>query len=104
MNISKEQVKMSQQPFVAKVIGIPHIPSIVEINVRSGPSTEVPLAFKVPVGTANLPIIEVQEDVEKRNLEGKIYQWFRILFPMGEGWARDDLIEIVGDGTTVGYP
>jgi uncharacterized protein YraI len=103
-NISKEQVKMSQQPFVAKVIGIPHIPSIVEINVRSGPSTEVPLAFKVPVGTANLPIIEVQEDTEKRNLEGKIYQWFRILFPMGEGWARDDLIEIVGDGTTVGYP
>lgn len=95
---------MAQQPFIANIIGIPHIPSIVEINVRTGPGTNVDIAFKSPVGTANLPIIEVQEDAEKRNLEGKTYQWFRILFPQGEGWARDDLIEISGDGTTVGYP
>ncbi|MDQ7027876.1 MAG: M23 family metallopeptidase [Anaerolineae bacterium] len=95
---------MAQQPFIAKVIGIPHIPSIVQINVRTGPGTNADIAFKSPVGTANLPIIEVQEDAEKRNLEGKTYQWFRLLFPQGEGWARDDLIEISGDGTTVGYP
>ena len=95
---------MAQQPFLAKIIGIPHIPSIVEVNVRIGPSTEVDLAFKTPVGTANLPIIEVQEDAQKRNLEGKTYQWFRLQFPQGTGWVRDDLIEVVGDGTTVGYP
>jgi uncharacterized protein YraI len=95
---------MAQQPFVAKIIGIPHIPSIVEVNVRVGPSTDVALAFKAPVGTANLPIIEVQEDAQKRNLEGKTYQWFRLQFPQGTGWVRDDLIEVMGDGTTIGYP
>ena len=95
---------MVQQPFVAKVIGIPHIPTIVEINVRTGPGTNYPIAFKSPVGTTNLPIIEVQEDNEKKNQSGKIYQWFRIQFPQGEGWARDDLIAISGDGTTTGYP
>lgn len=95
---------MAQQPFVAKVIGIPHIPSIVEVNIRTGPGTNFDLAFKVPVGTANVPIIEVQQDVEKRELEGKIYQWFRCQFAQGVGWVRDDLVEVSGDGSSAGYP
>ena len=95
---------MAQQPFIAKIVGIPHIPAITEVNIRTGPSTDVDIKFKSPVGTSNLMVIEVQEDSQKRDLEGKVYQWFRVNFPQGDGWIRDDLIEVSGDGTTVGYP
>ena len=95
---------MAQQPFLAKVIGIPHIPSVTQVNIRTGPGTNYQLAFKVAVGTTNLPIIEVQADAENKNKQGKVYQWFRIQFPQGVGWCRDDLIEIWGDGSATGYP
>ena len=47
---------MAQQPFLLKVIGIPHIPSITEINIRSGPGTNFMLIFKIPVGTTDIPM------------------------------------------------
>lgn len=91
-------------PFVAYVRGLPDIPTVREINIRSGPNTNYALLFKSPVGTANLPVLEVKADDTGANLNGKVYQWFRLQFPNGQsGWARDDLLEVSGDGTTFGY-
>lgn len=95
---------MSNQPFLATIIGIPHIPSVREVNIRSGPSTTHELIFKATVGSANLRIVDVREDSNGNNLAGKVYQWFQLMFTDSTtGWVRDDLIEVIGDGTRAGY-
>lgn len=91
-------------PLLTYVRGLPDIPTVVEINIRSGPNTSYALLFKLAVGTANLPVLEVRADDQGANLNGKTYQWLRIQLPDGRsGWARDDLLEISGDGTAFGY-
>ncbi|MGB7339574.1 MAG: peptidoglycan DD-metalloendopeptidase family protein [Phototrophicaceae bacterium] len=95
---------MSQQALKLKVIGIPHIPSVTEINARPDASTIGDVVFKVAVGTSDVLIIDAKEDLQKRDLNGKVYQWFQAQFPQGVAWVRDDLVEIWGDGTTIGYP
>lgn len=95
---------MAGSSCMATIRGIPEIPSVTEVNVRSGPSTAQSLLFKVPVGTANLPVMEVQADVSGAMFSGKVYQWFRLNFPNGmTGWIRDDLLEIVGECSAQGY-
>lgn len=90
---------------LARVRGLPNIPSITEINVRSGASTDLELVFKVPVGMSGQRILEAQTDSGGKNLDGKVYEWFKIQFDGGAvGWIRDDLVEIVGDCTAFGYP
>lgn len=86
------------------VRGLPENPNVVEVNVRAAPGTNQALVFKLAVGTAGMPIIEVQPDVEGKNLNGKIYQWFRVQSSMGAGWIRDDLMFIEGDLRFYGYP
>lgn len=95
---------MAQQPFSATVIGIPHIPSITQVNVRSGPGTNFLLTKKVAVGTGNLAVLEVELDAQQRALNGKVYQWLKLELPGGEGWIRDDLVTVSGDGSKFGYP
>lgn len=95
---------MAQQAFSATIIGIPHIPSITQVNVRSGPGTNFLLTQKLAVGTSNLNVLEVKTDDQERALNGKTYQWFKLALPSGEGWIRDDLITVSGDGSTFGYP
>lgn len=96
---------MTLQQLTARVVGIPHIPSIRQVNVRDGAGTSNNLIFKTDVGTSNLVVLDVAEDVDKRNLNGKTYQWFKLQFPQNQtGWVRDDLMEIVGDGQPFGYP
>lgn len=95
---------MAQQAFLLKVIGIPHIPSIIQINARPDAGTNSNIVFKVDVGTTNVRILEAKEDIEKRDLEGKVYQWFKVEFPQGTAWVRDDLVEVWGDGQAYGYP
>jgi hypothetical protein len=91
--------------FSATIRGIRENPAVVEVNVRSGPNTSYVLIFKVPVGMANLPVLEVRADDRNTALQGKTYQWFRLRFPDGrDGWVRDDLIDVVGDGSAFGYP
>lgn len=95
---------MAQQPLKLNVIGIPHIPSVKEINARPDASTIGDVVFKVAVGTRDVMIIDAKQDTQGKNLNGKVYQWFRAQFPQGIAWVRDDLVEIWGDGTTIGYP
>ncbi|MEP6989232.1 MAG: M23 family metallopeptidase, partial [Chloroflexota bacterium] len=89
-------------PLVAYVSGIPSRPTV---KVRNGPSTNYdPPMFEIPVGTANLPVLEVRVDEQGTNIQGRTYQWFRLQFPNGQiGWTRDDLLTIGGDGTPYGY-
>ncbi len=95
---------MAQQAFTARIIGIPHIPSITQVNVRSGPGTNFLLTRKVAVGTGNLSVLDVDIDAQERGLNGKVYQWFKLDLSGGEGWIRDDLITVAGDGSRFGYP
>lgn len=96
---------MAQTPLTATVVGLPHIPSITEVNVRNDPSLKNDFLFKMPVGTRNIPVLDVAPDSRGDSLNGKIYQWLKLRFSDGSvGWIRDNLIEIVGDGTRFGYP
>ena len=95
---------MSDNPCKATIRGLPHIPSITEINVRSGPGTNFDILFKGMVGLADLEIQTVTSDDEEKNLGGKVYQWFQLAFPDGQtGWIRDDLLDIQGDCAGWGY-
>ena len=93
---------MEQQPLMLKIIGIPDIPSITQVNARPDATTNSQIMFKVDVGTTDIIVINVKEDLEQRAKDGKIYQWFHAQFAQGTAWVRDDLIEIWGDGTTAG--
>lgn len=85
--------------------GVPSVPSIVEVNARSAPTTDAAIAFKVPVGMSSLTILDVQPDAGGSQLNGKIYQWFFLRFPGGAAaWVRDDLLLLQGDARRWGYP
>ena len=95
---------MASAPFLLSVTGNPNAPATTDINVRSGPGTNYDIPFKTTVGTANLPIVDVQADAKGITLNNKIYQWFKVTFPNGQqGWVRDDLVTITGDGSRYGY-
>lgn len=91
---------MAAQPLIATIIGIPQA---TEVNIRSGPTTTVDIVFKSPKNLTG-QVVEVQPDSAGANLNGKVYQWFRVNFSDGrQGWVRDDLITVQGDGTVFGY-
>lgn len=95
---------MSTSPMQAIIRGIRENPAITEVNVRLGPNAAHLLLFKIAVGTANLSVIDAQPDERGVMLSGRIYQWLKLSFPNGqEGWVRDDLLDVVGDGTRFGY-
>lgn len=86
------------------VRGIPHIPSVTEVNIRSGPGTSYDVAFTVPVGMDSLKILDVMDDVDGKTKDGKVYQWFKVIFHGGAvGYIRDDLVDLIGDCTPQGY-
>jgi hypothetical protein len=75
------------------------------INVRKTPSrNQTNIQSTLPIGTANLAIVEVKEDEKGEKANNKVYQWFKVNLPdKTQGWVRDDLIDIVGDCTAFGY-
>jgi len=92
------------QPFSVTIAGFSDIPSVTVANVRAAPRSSAVLVLQVPVGLENLEVIEIAPDADGNNFEGKVYNWFKLVFPDGqEGWVRDDLLEIVGDGFAWGY-
>lgn len=95
---------MPGQTRKAIIRGIPHIPSVTEVNVRSGPNTAYELVFKAPLGLEALEVTEVRIDDKNSGLNGKTYQWFLLIFQDNRrGWVRDDLLNLVGDFTQFGY-
>src|SRR4051812_47893166 len=81
--------------------GIPENPSITEVNVRTAPGAD--LAFKAPLN-ATAEATEVQVDPQSNNYNGQVYRWFHLKFPDSRsGWVRDDLIDLQGDCTPLGY-
>ncbi len=95
---------MIRQAFTAAIVGIIGNTAVTEINVRSGPGTNNAIVLKSPVGQSGLVVTDVQPDAEGKTFSGKTYQWMKLSFPGGQaGWARDDLLEVVGDGTAFGY-
>jgi hypothetical protein len=95
---------MSSQPFIVHINGNPNVPTIIEIKIRPAPSTVQAELFKVPVRTQNCRVLEVQPDAQGNNLNGKVFQWFKIVLPDNrQGWVRDDLVNIAGDGRPFGY-
>jgi hypothetical protein len=90
--------------FKAKIIGIPNIPAIKEVNIRTEANKNGALLFKIPVGTENLDVAEVKADTTNAAQAGKVFQWFKLIFSDGQqGWCRDDLMEVQGDGKKFGY-
>jgi hypothetical protein len=90
---------------IATIVGMRNAPTIREVNVRAAPSIAGALIVRLPVGTQNLTVLEVRLDAANAALNGKVYNWLKLRLPDGrEGFVRDDLIEIVGDGTSFGYP
>lgn len=90
--------------FFVTIRGIIENPAIREINIRATPGTSGTFLFKAPVGMGDLPVIEVAADAEGKNFQGKVYNWLKVTFPSGQtGWARDDLVEVHGDGSAFGY-
>lgn len=95
---------MTDSLCLARIRGLPHLPDITQINVRSGPGTNYDIPFQGSVGLDNLPVLAVAEDEEGRNLSDKVYQWFKLSFPDGStGWVRDDLLDVKGNCSDWGY-
>ncbi|HVU14175.1 MAG TPA: peptidoglycan DD-metalloendopeptidase family protein [Phototrophicaceae bacterium] len=98
---------MAGSNFIVNITGNPNVSTITTVNVRALPSTVAgtTVLFQAAVGVGNLPILDVQPDQANNALNGKVYQWFKVQFANGSaGWIRDDLVSIVGDGTSFGYP
>jgi len=88
----------------AFIRGLPETPSVTVINIRSGPNKNYPLVLKAPVGSNKLLVSDAKADDQGDNFQGKAYTWLKLQFPDGQsGWARDDLLEIFGDGSAFGY-
>jgi len=84
--------------------GVPGVPTITEINIREKPTVNSTKKFTAPIGMSNIKITDCQPDAENTQMNGKVYQWFKVEFPGGAtGWARDDLVEIQGDCAQFGY-
>ncbi|MBK9122542.1 MAG: M23 family metallopeptidase [Chloroflexi bacterium] len=89
--------------FIATVLGNLDFPAIREVNVRTGPAVINQLLFRVAVGL-QADILAIQADSTGSAKDGKVYQWLNLDFGDGrQGWVRDDLIAVEGDGSAFGY-
>lgn len=79
-------------------------PNLQFANARSGPGTSHPVLFEIPAGTTNLTVVQAKPDEGGQNINGKVYHWLELTLPDGRrGWVRDDLVQIIGDCSSVGY-
>lgn len=86
------------------IIGIPNIPTIVEVNIRAQETVKSDKKFTAPVGMSGIKIVSVKPDKDGASVGGRTYMWFEIEFPGGAtGWVRDDLVQLDGDCAQFGY-
>ncbi|RMG81952.1 MAG: hypothetical protein D6712_15420 [Chloroflexi bacterium] len=74
------------------------------INARPEPGTHKDPVGKLDKGLSGLKVLDVQPDVNGREKNGKVYQWFKLQTSLGDVWVRDDLVTVQGDGTPFDYP
>jgi hypothetical protein len=76
-----------------------------EFKVRSGPGKSYDVVSEVTPGKTSGVLLDVTTDNDQAaDLSGKIYQWFKLTFPDGRtGWMREDLVDIEGDTSELGY-
>jgi hypothetical protein len=85
----------------AILTGISNFPSV---NLREGASITFRIVATVPKGLSGLPIIAAKADAEGRSFQGKVFQWLLVSLPDSRtGWVRDDLVELIGDCSHIGY-
>ncbi|MBE2184005.1 MAG: chitosanase [Anaerolineae bacterium] len=74
------------------------------VNVRTSPTTTAAILQEIEVGASGLKVLEVKPDERGQSVNGRVYQWFKVMLPGGDaGWLRDDLLEIVGGCAPFGY-
>ncbi|MCC6905924.1 MAG: SH3 domain-containing protein [Anaerolineae bacterium] len=92
---------MAGKIFLVSIRGIPSVP---DVNIRSGPGASNSIVVKLPKGTKGLVVLGVNADAAGAAQQGKVFQWLNIQVAAGQtGWVRDDLVEVEGDGTAFGY-
>jgi|GEM_PF-598699 len=94
--------QVENRPFLAAIVGIP---SLETVNIRSGPSTTyTPPIASLKKGVRGLKVLDAKPDEKGNASAGRVYQWLKLALPDGkQGWCRDDLIEVEGDGRKLGY-
>ncbi len=95
---------MAGQPYHIIIRGLPHIPAITEVNARSGPGTNFDIVAKLAIGLEFSQVKEITQDNESKGFNDKTYLWFCL--PLHDGrqaWVRDDLLDLFGDCTPLGY-
>lgn len=86
------------------IVTIHGVDGLDTINVRTGPGVSNDLVLKAPKGQTGIRVLNVMDDQDGNAFDGKVYQWFHLVFPDGrDAWARDDLIAVHGDGSYFGY-
>src|SRR5258706_667682 len=83
--------------------GIPGNAQVTEVRVHvtAGLNTDVP--FRIPIGGTAI-CTAVQVDPANDTFQGQTYKWFNLTFPDGRtGWVRDDLLDLQGDFSALGY-
>jgi hypothetical protein len=71
--------------------------------MRVAPNMTSPVAAKVAVNTVGV-VTDARTSQDRMGFGNKVYQWLRFRSGDLEGWIRDDMIEIWGDGGAQGYP
>lgn len=95
---------MAGQPYHIIIRGLPHIPTVTEVNARSGPGTNFDIVAKLAIGLEFSQVKEIAQDSEGKGLNGKTYLWFCLpLLDGRQAWVRDDLLDLFGDCTPLGY-
>ena len=75
-----------------------------DVNVRDKPGLkDTTVLFRAPKGW-RATCDEVKPDPQGTNYKGQVYQWFHLTFENNQkGWARDDLLDMIGDCAAFGY-
>ncbi len=89
--------------YTVYIRGIPENKQITEVRVHVTPGLNTPVPFRVPVGQ-QATCTEIKADPGGDNFQGQVYKWFNLTFSDGrQGWIRNDLLDVIGDWTGMGY-
>lgn len=92
---------MPNNSCLATLVGHPNETSV---KIHSGPGLSRSLVMQAPKGARGLQVLDAQPDENGSSRFGKTYQWLQLQFADGRtGWVRDDMVEISGNCTSLGY-